>query len=347
MLELDKTFSEKLFLFLLYLLTSVIILFVFIAYPGIDGYEKAQFNDVIYGQAHKPYVYRVLIPTIIRTITHITPTSIKENINSVLKEIELVQKLGWREEYLFEYFVTVILLLFLFVLFSYLLRYSVKTYFNYPKFVSDFFPILSLILLPLFFRYYNYIYDPATLCIFAGASLLIYKRKWLFYYVLFILAAFNKETSILLIVIFFLRERNLTTKMNLILHSFVQLILWFTIKIFLTNVFSSNAGSFVEFHLLGHNLNLFLYPFHLLYFIVVLTIFSVLVAYKWKTKPSFVKLCFLVTFFPLITLSLFFGFVDELRVYYESFPFVFLLSVPVIAEIFSEGSFGDVNQLIE
>jgi hypothetical protein len=259
----------------------------------------------------------------------------KENINSALKEIEFVQKLGWREEYLFEYFVTIILLLFLFVLFSYLVRYSVMTYFNYPKFVPDFFPILGLILLPLFFRYYNYIYDPATLCIFAGAALLIYKRKWLYYYILFILATFNKETSILLIVIFFLRERNLTAKMNLILHSSVQLILWFTIKIFLANVYSSNAGSFVEFHLLGHNLNLFLYPLHLLYFIVVLTIFSVLVVYKWKTKPSYIKLCFLVTFLPLTALSLFFGFIDELRVYYESFPFVFLLFVPSITALFN------------
>ena len=51
---------------------------------------------------------------------------------------------------------------------------------------------------------------------------------------------------------------------------------------------------------------------------------AALISYKWKEKPAFLKaaLCIAV---PLFGTTLFFGFLDELRDYYEIYPILVLL----------------------
>ena len=102
------------------------------------------------------------------------------------------------------------------------------------------------------------------------------------------------------------------------------------IKSVLYFVFKSNPGTFIEFHLIDHNLRL-LTGYDLTFAVTILGII-LLVFYKWNEKPNFLKTS-LWTFIPLIILTLFLGYLDELRDYYEVYPDVIIFIVHSIARI--------------
>jgi hypothetical protein len=109
-----------------------------------------------------------------------------------------------------------------------------------------------------------------------------------------------------------------------------QVIIFGAVKILLYTFFKNNPGGFVEFHLIDRNYLLFngysLVTFTTL-LIILLSIFS-----KWNEKPKFLKDSLWIAF-PLLILTLFLGFFDELRDYYEVFPVVVLLISFNIAKI--------------
>jgi hypothetical protein len=110
----------------------------------------------------------------------------------------------------------------------------------------------------------------------------------------------------------------------------VQLIIFGVVKILLYTLFNNNPGGFVEFHLIDRNYLLF-NGYSLMTFvtllIVLLSIFN-----KWNEKPKFLKDSLWIAL-PLLILTLFLGFFDELRDYYEVFPVVVLLISLNIAKI--------------
>lgn len=332
-LQFHKTLGRNIVILLLYLLTSGMVLFVFIVRPGINGYDRAMFPDMVYGKAHKPFVYRTLLPSGVRALAEITPECVKERIRSTLQDKRMISILKWEKEYLYEYGVALIIMLSCFLGSAYQLRYLLRWFYDFPSYVADFAPMVGLLILPVFFKYYSYIYDPSTIFLFTLAIILIVKERiWLFYLV-FLLATVNKETSILLVGIFFIREFKVMSKASLVRHLLSQMLLWIAVKAILLVIFRNNPGSFCESHL-SHNLDLISAPFRLLYFVGVVLLFCVLICYRWTEKPSFLRKSLFITAVPLISLAFFFGFVDELRGYYEVFPFLFLLSVPTIVEIF-------------
>jgi hypothetical protein len=75
-------------------------------------------------------------------------------------------------------------------------------------------------------------------------------------------------------------------------------------------------------------------PIALLRFAGVVAVLWLLTAYDWARKPAFLRKGLLITLIPLALLALFFGFIDELRDYYEAFPFLFLLWLPTIVGVF-------------
>jgi hypothetical protein len=340
---------RKLSIILLYLLSTAIVLFVFVVRPGIDGYYRATFPDMVYGSAHRPFVYRTLFPSTVRAIAEITPESLKEKISSAIENgwKHNLEKLEWDTDYIYEYLVALALMFFCFFGFSFVLRHLIKFFYDFPFFVADLAPLGGLIILPLFFRYYSYIYDPCTLLLAALAVGFIVARKRTAFYLIFVLATLNKETSILLTALFFLQEYKTTNKSKLFSHVLIQVSLWIVIRAALVFVFRNNEGSLFEFHLL-RNLGLIVRPLKLIYFIWVSVVFFILIRYQWKQKPSFLRTGLLITLTPLVILALFFGLVDEFRDYYEAFPFLFLLTLPTIVDIFGispNTELGSSNQI--
>lgn len=330
----SRNLSRKLLILAFYLLTAGVVLFVFVVNPGINDLFRAKFLDMVYWRAWKPFVYRMLLPTTVRVIAGITPESVKEACGTALGDMRMVEILGWETEGLYEYIVALALMLGCYVGFAYALRSLIRHFYDYPAFVSDLAPLGGLLVLVTFFRYSSFIYDPPTLFLFTLAVLLIATRRRLLFYFIFVLATLNKETSVLLIGVFFIREFREMRTSRLAGHLLLQAYIWGSFKARITTLFFNNPGSFVEYHLTGHNLRLLSMPYSLLYFVGVILIFALLIRPGWSKKPAFLRHGLIITIVPLMLLALFLGLIDELRGYYEAYPFLFLLSLPTIVDVF-------------
>ena len=311
---------------------SVVVVFIF--RPGISWYYRATFVDMVYGNAHQPYVYRMLVPTIIRTVSSLTPGWIKEVVRSAGEGTRVIRMLGWEPQFLFEYAVAVAIFFCSFVGLALVLRKLIRRFYEFPQAVADVMPILGLIALPIFFRYYSHIYDPATLLLSSLALLYLASDRLIWFYIVFVLATLNKETSILLVALFAVGEYRTMTKGKLAGHLFSLGVIWIGIKSMIDYVYRNNPGSLVEFHF-DHTVNFLFDIPSLLYVLGVLVAGVMLIQYHWKEKPLLLRRGLLVTLVPLVGLAAFLGSIDETRGYYEAFPLAFLLTVPTLVDVFN------------
>jgi len=307
---------------------SLYVLVAFVKLPNINGYERAMFSEMVYGTAWKPFVYRTLLPTTVRLISEVIPKSIHDRVSEKVetsKSLMLVlEKFKWESEYITEYIIAMIAMYFSLLGFVYVFRKLYDEIYASPLWFKNLISIIMLLALPTMFQYYSYLYDFPTLLLFTLGLLLLSQRKWNYFLVLFFIACFNKETIILLTMIFainFYKDDKVKRKLYYQLIA-VQLIIFGMVKILLYTLFINNPGGFVEFHLIDRNYLLFngysLTTFVVLV-IIILSIFS-----NWNKKPKFLKDALWISV-PLFGLTLFLGFFDELRDYYEVFPVVVLL----------------------
>lgn len=328
-LHISKSrFTHRLIYTIVALLFSAIVLVIFVQSPGINGYDRAMFGDMIYGKANKPFVCRTLLPSTVRLITFAIPKDIKTFLNHSIGEKRLVEKtfkdLRWEQEYLVEYGIALILMYLSICGFLYAIRYFFRGVFHSPGKFVDMISLVALLGLPPFFKYYSYLYDFPTLFLFTLGLGLMVRQKWLLFLSVFLIASFNKETTILLTMIFFIHFYN-KKRMDKQLFErliLIQLIIFASVRVILSFVFINNAGGFFEFHLIDHNI-LLLKSYSLSTAFTWLVI-SLLVFYKWSDKPSFLRRGIWILVPPL-AFGLFFGFFDELRDYYEVYPIVILL----------------------
>lgn len=323
---------RKLVILAMYLVTSATVLFVFMVRPGVDGHPRASFPAMVDGTAHKPFVYRALVPACVRLVLAATPDGLENRINAAFESKRTVRILGWRREYISYYLAAMILMLISFVGYAYALRNLTARFYDYQRVVTDMVPIGGLLVLPLFFRYYSYLYDPSNLFLFTAGIVMIVSRRTAWLYVVFIMATLNKETSFLLVGLFLLHRWRDGKGFATLGHAAMLSALWVAIKGGLAWVYRDNPGSLVEMHLMDHNIRVPAeHTLSMLYFIAVVALCVVVIGRDWNTKPSFLRGGVLMTVVPLLLLHLFFGYIDELRGFYEALPFVFLLSLPTVA----------------
>lgn len=325
---------RPLVLLILYCITTGVVLTLFVVRPGIEGHPRATFTDLVQGRAHKPFAFRILVPTLIRGISAVTPDALEAAVEREYARKRIVTGMGWTPDSIYEHFVAMAVVGLCFLATLYVWRRLTARLFHFPHHVADTAPVFGLLALTLFFRYCNYVYDPATVLLFSLAVIALEGRNNAQFYVIFTLAALNKETSLLLIPLFFARERADLATRRLLAHGGALMGLWFCVRFFVVYLFRDNPGALVEFHLADHNLRLpLILPGSTAYFAGVLISAAWLARKNWTAKPLFLRRGLLITFIPLLVGSLLFGFVDELRGYYEAYPFVFLLSVPTMCAV--------------
>ena len=193
-----------------------------------------------------------------------------------------------------------------------------------------FLSLIAVAGLPIFFKYYSYLYDFPQLFLFTLCLLLLVKQKWSFYLIALAFSTLNKETSILLILIYFIYYNKKLSKSIFTKLIVSQIVIYVLLKIVLTITFIDNPGTFVEFHLL-HNVKM--EPYTISQFVAFIII-GMAIIYDWKNKPSFLRLSFSILI-PLSFLTFFFGFFDEYRDYYEIYPVLFLLITHSVCRIFN------------
>lgn len=317
----------------IYGISAGVVTLVFLFHPGINGYERAMFSDMVEGKAHRPYVYRTLVPTGVRLVSNATPAFLKGELSAAIKDTRLIKKLGWETERLPDYVIATAIIFGCFIGFAFAQRGLIQTFFPRYPLVAEFAPLLNLIILPIFFRYYNHLYDAATILLFTLSFLFLARQSLGWYHVSFGLAVVNKETAILLIPLFYVSLRHSLSKSSLAVYITLQVILYIIVKGIITQVFAENPGSFVEYHL-RDNLYLLGRPSSLFHLMTVFVVFGFLILYRWEEKPVFLRRGLALSLAPLIFLSVFFGNIDETRGYYEALSLAFLLSLPTLMAIF-------------
>jgi hypothetical protein len=327
--------------YIYYILIFVLSIIAFLAfiYPVNKKHLPFDVDDMIEGKYRKPYVYRTLVPTTIRIISNIIPESIHKNTENFVRQNPKLNatfdNLEWQQEVALKFFISSAFMILSFIAFGYLIPNFVflftaleNTYLN-KIFISG----LSLVLLPGFFLYGSHIYDPPQLFLFALALYVLYKQKFSLFYLLFILVTINKETSLLLIGVFFFYFFKKIPDKKYIYLIITYIFTYLLIRVIIIYVFSENEGPFLEYHFAEHNLRV-------RYSLIALTMNSgffilllLLTFINWKSKPSFIKTSFWVIFIPTFILTLFFGYVDELRVYYELYPILITASAITINQL--------------
>jgi len=308
---------------------------------GVNDYDPARFVDMVYGKAHRPFVYRTLLPTTVRLITAAIPAKTRAQVNQFAAGNRLVVKafsrLHWELEHFIEYATGTALMYLSLLGFVFALRCLLVACFRAPRVFADVVPLVALLgVRYLAIRYIHYVYDLPTLFLFTLGLALMVHGRWRLFLIVYAAGCLNKETTILLTLVFvihFLDKERMDRRLfsGLLLS---QLAIFFSTELVLLLAFRDNPGSPIEFHLLDRNFGMFLRFLANSSLSAEFTWFAVAVLtfYKWSSKPAFLRhgIWMLV---PLLMLIPFLGQLDELRVYYEVYPVVVLLLSHTISDI--------------
>ena len=320
-----------------YLSTALIagcVLIIFVIFPGINDDKPSMFGDMIYGKASKPFVYRVLLPTTVRVLSAPVPQTLRNTISNKIENSislnKLFKKLKWEKELAVEYSFAMLIMFLSLWGFSIAIRYLFILFYNSSSWFADSVSVLALLGLPTMFQYTSFIYDFPLLLLYTLGLIFLYKQDWLNFLIIFLVGCINKETTILLTLVFYIFYKSSLKKELFNKLLIAQFAIFLLIKSLLYFIFKNNQGTFIEFHLIDHNLRL-LTGYDLTLAAAVLGLI-LLVFYKWNEKPNFLKTS-LWMFIPLVILTLFLGYLDELRDYYEVYPIVIIFITHSIARI--------------
>lgn len=303
---------------------------VFIQFSGINLNPAARFSDMVYGKAARPFVYRVLMPASIRLIASVIPPQTKTAANGTLEEYHLVREVlarfNTQPEDAVESLIALTLLYLSLLGFVFALRYLLTGVFRAPTVFTDLVPLLAALGLVLFFTH-GYLYDFSTLLLFTLGLGLMVRANWRAYLPVFVLACLNKETAILLTLVFavhFYRNPRIDrARFARLLAS--QIAIYAAIRLLLTWIFRNNPGSLIEFHLHRHWAVYKRYPLLAIASTLLWILVAFLMFYKWREKPRFLLHGTLIII-PLFALHMLWGWPYEFRVFYEVYPIMVLLS---------------------
>jgi len=304
---------------LLVVVTLVFLLFL----PKLHNFSRATLPEMVYGTADKPFAYRVLVPFTVRVLTPIFP------VGEALIDVPLVRErfIDWRWEtaYATEYVVAVVLLYALWMGAAAAIGYMVASVYDHAIGFRNAAMIVTIFfVIPLWIRgYSNYLNDPATLILFPVAIGLMARARWTVYGVVFVLATLNKETSILLTILFciYLWKTRTTIPFWRVLAA--QVLIYGAIRALLTLIFQANGGFVMENHWddnVARMAALVQSPLSL----VLIAGLCVFVFYRWNEKPRVLRRA-LWLIVPIFVLGMISGVIDEFRIFYEVYPVIMAL----------------------
>lgn len=169
------------------------------------------------------------------------------------------------------------------------------------------------------------VYDISTGALFALMIGLLARRQWWVYYVVFAVACVNRETTILMTLVFVVylhRER-----LNWVPGAIYQVAAYMLIRMVVMWVYADNPGVPFLFRPVA-NIQFFLAvprlsAIHWAGFVVV----TWLCLRNWTAKPWILRCAFAVLSPSLLLFYLMFGWAFEIRVFAELYPVAFALAV--------------------
>jgi hypothetical protein len=294
------------------------------AAPRTSLNPRALLIDSVEGSAYRPYVYRQLVPLMVRALDAITPAPVRRAVESTFAAHPLLmRKLHWVPSHAY-WFVLVFLLHWLsLILFGACMRELVDQTWTPRAPVSIAAGVAAIVFTGLHFGYQNFIYDFPQLALFALGLALLGRDRLRAFYVLYPIGMLNKETFVLMTVIFvFTRWKRLPFGL-LMRHVLAQLAIAITIVAALHYIYQNEPGGALEFHL---SRNLDYHPSaRQLFHDVVYGGFWVLALLSARRRPFLGGLALVIGGL-LGGATLFFGYIGEYRDFYEVYPILFLLA---------------------
>ena len=291
---------------------------------SFNGDPRSKLSDLLQGTAHRPFVQRALIPALTQAVYGVVPDSWKTSITQYCSLQPKIQKelrrLGWEEEYIPQYLVALALSFFFLALFPFIIRSTVRLFYHTDEWIINIFPFLMMLGLPVFFHVgTRYIYDFPSMSLFALGFFLMVQKKWSWYYFVLLVGLVNKETMIVLALLFaYIHHRNIPAS-HYWGHLLTQVGLFVIVRGSINWFFKNNPGQLFEFHLFG-NIRILadLWTFQQL---LIWGIFFFLLFYQYNKKPAVMRKAFVAAGIPFLSLMLLFCYIDELRDGYEFYPF--------------------------
>ena len=312
-----------------------------INYPGLGNAGPACggedfFGNMIYGRAPKPFVTRVLVPWLVRSAARVTPQSIKTPIE---RDARLQTRNGlprWLYQYAFEFWVTKYLLLVFTLGFAFALRWLARLTLGLSGLELDVIPVVTFFCLPGFYGFGSHVYDLPVLCLFTLGLCLIAARRFVPYMLAFVICTLNKETALLLTLVWLIGERRRLSTRQLAGGVALQLMVWVVIRGGLMWLYRSNPGEAITLYL-ARNVDMLSTAHHFTSFravgdwLILPNGFNTLyvLGFVWalfavRRAPQFLKDALWIAL-PISVLSWLFANADEMRVYYELLPIVVLV----------------------
>jgi hypothetical protein len=309
-----------------------LLLVYFCRVSGVGGHGPAKIERLLAGRADRPYAYRALLPAAANLLSPLLPPRLAAYIGMV-SERALGEGVFLRRFAGAQYPAQAVLILAMMYLslvgFS-AVAFRLLAELGYLPWVG-YLGAVALLLGTRLFMHFGYIYDFATLFMFSLGLLLMFRRQWGAYMLVFALGTLNKETTIFLSLIYVLYYWHRLSGRRLLGLLSVQLAIYGLVQGIMRFMYRQNPGNTALWHWPDQVAALKALalsdPFRLAVAGMILVIVAALIAYRWSHKPGILRkgLALLPLFLVLFML---WGYPNEIRVMLEVYPIVAILLLP-------------------
>lgn len=163
-------------------------------------------------------------------------------------------------------------------------------------------------------------YDFTTLATFSWCLVLLHRRQFWLYQVVFFVACINRETTYLLTIFFTLYFFQALFRRTYLLHILAQLGSFFVIRLVMLYAFRENTGVVAQFNFFLNLREFVTYPLATAATVAVFVGVGWLILARWHKMPIIVQTVLLAFTPPLVIMWLLLGRSFELRVFMELLP---------------------------
>ena len=236
---MDKRTPVKASYYVLTLLAALVFTYFYYLYTW--EYKPAALDKITFFTADKIYQVRVLIPILANILHAILPKTLDAIQQPFLASI-LHRAFPDTLTMIYQG-INVLFTFGLIVTFRYLLRQFLPERSSY---IFSWFLFWPLCMNYIFLNTLTYCYDIPAMFFFTLGLILIMQKRWIWFYLIFIIATFNRETSCFMTFAFFITQIKKENFKKIIFHCFSQVFIWVAIIVLLNVVFRENAGPIKE-----------------------------------------------------------------------------------------------------
>jgi hypothetical protein len=319
-------------------------------YAFLGDSPRAGLNAMVDGTAARPFVYRVMVPAIVRVGSSVLEKTAPEPLIGRLAGDDAVKRYTrlddkgraelWTTRKLIRFHVAYLVVFASLVLALLAGRYLLTVAHIGSTWFRDFAPAIALLFLPPTMSQGAYMYDAPELAFLLGLTALAIAGRWTSYYLILPFAILNKESNILLVgtAVALAAGSSRWSPRRAGSHAAMHALIGLPIVIAVRQAFAENPGTPVEDHLRDNfvfwtnpksYLDLTqtaaaLIPMPGAANILMIALAAIAVFAGWLSKPPWLRRLTLVMLTLNLPLLLLFSYRDEFRNLSLAFPALFL-----------------------